>query len=126
MSSILSNGYKLPEVGDFGSSFFPDLEFNIQRLNDHSHDGNDGNRLNASSIVAQTSIISSGDFTNISPGVNRALITLPATMAVDTTSIQVRDLVTKEQVFLKIEKFSATQVYVFSNLITDYEAMFTS
>ena len=38
---VLSNGYKLPETGDFGDVWFPALEDNIQRINTHNHDGTD-------------------------------------------------------------------------------------
>lgn len=123
---ILSNGYKLPETGDFGSIWFPAIEDNIQRLNDHNHDGTNSNRLDASSITGQTSIINSGDFSLQSPGVYRALITLPSSMLVDSTNVTVREITTKEKIFLKTEKFSATQIYVFSNFVDNFEALFTT
>jgi len=39
MSITLSYGYKKPQTGDKGSSWFPDLEHDIQQLNDHTHNG---------------------------------------------------------------------------------------
>ena len=41
----LSNGYQLPEDGDRGNVFWDGLEGNIQRLNDHKHDGADSEKL---------------------------------------------------------------------------------
>lgn len=123
---ILSNGYKLPETGDFGSIWFPAIEDNIQRLNDHSHDGIDSNKLSASSITSVVTTVASGDFILQSPGLYRALITFPATMLVDSSNVTFRDLVTKEKVYLNTERFSATQVYVYTSFQDSFEALFTS
>lgn len=56
----LTYGYKLPEDGDKGSVFFPALAFDIQRLNDHDHDGQNSTKLTAQSVGAlidSTSIV---------------------------------------------------------------------
>ena len=39
MAITLSNGYIKPEDGDTGAVWFDALEDNIQRVNDHNHDG---------------------------------------------------------------------------------------
>jgi hypothetical protein len=49
---VLSYGYKKPEPGDRGSIFFPAMEENIQRMNDHSHNGIDSAPLSATSIAS--------------------------------------------------------------------------
>jgi hypothetical protein len=62
MSTTLSKGYKLPETGDRGSSFFPDLEDNIELGNSHKHDGSDGERVNIKDLVKQSQTLSNGDW----------------------------------------------------------------
>ena len=115
MSTTLSNGYKLPENGDLGSSWFPDLEFDIQRLNDHSHNGIDSNKLTASSIslITETIALDAYTYDEIS---NRykAVIAMPSGLRVDTTNINFRDAVTKEKVYLSIEKASINTFNVYS------------
>lgn len=126
MSLILSNGYRQPETGDFGSSFFPDLEFNIQRVNDHTHNGTDSNKLSSSSVQGEIVAIASGDFTLVSPGIFSQRVSLPSGMSIDNVSVQLRDTVTKERVHLKIEKFSVTEIDVFTNFVDNFEALFTA
>lgn len=46
---ILSYGYKKPVNGDTGDVFFPALEENIQKQNDHTHDG-----VNSAFIASQS------------------------------------------------------------------------
>ena len=115
MSTTLSNGYKLPENGDLGSSWFPDLAFDIQRLNDHSHNGIDSNKLTASSITLLTETLSEEAFT-LDAELNKykTLVAMPSGLRVDTTSINFRDVVTKEKVYLSIEKATVNTFTVFS------------
>lgn len=46
---VLSYGYKKPQDGDTGDVFFPAIEDNIQRVNDHTHDG-----VNSAFIASQS------------------------------------------------------------------------
>jgi hypothetical protein len=117
MSRTLSNGYKLPEKGDLGSSWFPDLEFDIQRLNDHTHNGQDSNKLTIVSISVITQILSAGDFAiPEAPNDNvwRAEVECPAGVEIDKTNISFRDVTTKEKMYLKTEKIDETNFYVYS------------
>lgn len=50
MSITLSYGYKKPTTGDKGSTFFPDLEADIQQLNDHAHNGSNSARIPSTNI----------------------------------------------------------------------------
>ena len=54
----LSHGYEKPETGDKGSVFFPALEDNIQKLNDHNHNGLNSELLTAAASAAVTQTIS--------------------------------------------------------------------
>lgn len=60
MAITLSYGYKKPQTGDKGSTFFPDLEADIQQLNDHAHNGSNSARIPSTNISAVTVAIASG------------------------------------------------------------------
>ena len=56
MSTTLSKGYKLPSAGDDSTTWMSNIEDNIQRLNDHDHDGTDsalidGSKISKSAVV---------------------------------------------------------------------------
>jgi len=111
---VLSNGYQLPEDGDLGDVWFDALEANIQRLNDHTHNGVDSEKLSTSSIEAITDTIDSGDF-NLVGSEYEVDFTLPALVQVDTSNITFRDATTRDPIYLKFEIISVTQIKVFSN-----------
>lgn len=52
MSITLSYGYKKPQTGDKGSTWFPDLEADIQQLNDHAHNGSNSARIPSTNILS--------------------------------------------------------------------------
>lgn len=120
---VLSNGYKLPETGDFGDVWFPALEDNIQRVNDHTHDGSNSNKLPATSLTGVIQTISSGSFAG-SAGVFTATITVfGGTVDVDNKHFIFRDPTTKEPLYLKYTKVSATQIEVTINEVQDVEVL---
>lgn len=121
---VLSNGYQLPEDGDLGDVWFPALEANIQRLNDHSHNGVDSEKLSATSIEAESINIASGAFSLVGSEYTTQ-ITLPALMTVDTASIEFRDATTREQVYVRFERFSVTQINIFANTPLNLIAVFS-
>ena len=123
---ILSNGYKLPEDGDFGDIWFNALEDNIQRLNDHTHDGTDSERIPATSVFGIGGSVLTGAFSVQPNGEFRALTNVPSGAEFDTTNIVFRDPTTKEQMHIRYEKFSVTQFYVFINIVQDVEILFTA
>jgi hypothetical protein len=85
MSTTLSFGYKLPQTGDKGSTFFPDLEFDITRLNGHSHNGTDSDRLTAKNFVKNIQQINSG-FSALGNGLQKTTVTAPSGYQVGTLS----------------------------------------
>lgn len=120
---ILSNGFKLPETGDFGDVWFPALEDNIQRTNDHNHDGNNSSRLQASSIDAIVQNIISANF---SPSGSEFVA--PVTLAggnvdIDKKHVIFRDPTTKEPIYLRYEKVSNIQINVFSSYVGNFEVL---
>jgi hypothetical protein len=60
MSTTLSKGYRQPENGD--RSWYGDLNFNIERLNDHQHDGVDSAQIQLRHIVKQSQVIADTDW----------------------------------------------------------------
>jgi hypothetical protein len=115
MSTTLTYGFKLPQDGDRGSTWFPDLAFDIQRLNDHSHDGQNSAPINSISIASTTQNILAASWVATSDGIYRQLITVPNGKLYDNSVIIFRNTATKSQMFLGVEKVSATTYYAYIN-----------
>lgn len=112
MSTTLSYGYLKPVTGDRGSQIFSDLEADIQRVNDHNHDGNNSTQIPATSIVGVTQTIN-GIWTSLGSGRYRQLVTAPAGISYDSYGIIFR-LSTGVQFFPSVEKVSASTFYIYA------------
>lgn len=111
----LSNGYLLPETGDRGNVFFPALESNIQRVNDHNHTGSDSEKLTPEAfegIVDTTSLIPA-NWSLHTNGLYRAAVTMPGNKLFDTTSINLR--LNNKPIYGDIEKITNNTFYVYVN-----------
>ncbi len=108
--STLSKGYKLPGNPTTGDLWFPAMMTNIQLLNDHTHDGSDGNRI-ASSVVA---VANSGWGSDLGGGSYRQIVTVPTGFTFDTCRIEVRRS-TGEMVYPEIVKINASTFYLYTN-----------
>jgi hypothetical protein len=108
---ILSNGFKLPE--DMDTNFFDYIRYNIQRLNDHSHDGDNSNNISPSAIVATTQRINSG-WIATGGGIYYQEVTIPEPHEFDDVKIFVLDYVTRQALYPTIEKtdISTYNIYV--------------
>lgn len=113
---VLSNGYKIPVDGERGPVVFPAMEFNITRLNGHTHNGTDSEALTAASVTGVTlSVLSASWVANGPTGQYRQLVTLPAGFDFDKVHLSVRtDGATGEYVAAQIERVSATQFYIYT------------
>jgi len=120
---VLSNGYKLPEDGDFGDVWFPSLEDNITRINLHNHDGSNSEKLESKNITATSDTVLNGTFV-ASGNAFRSLVTMPTGLLFDDCAIIAKDPTTKDQVYLKIEKFSVSQYYLYTNFVQDFEVYY--
>lgn len=111
---VLSYGYKKPQSGDKGAPLFSALEFDIQRLNDHNHDGSNSTILTAQSITGiQQTILAAGWATYGGPaGHYRQLVTLPAGFDFDKVQISFR--INGNYTYPTIQRQSATQYYIYS------------
>lgn len=75
---VLSYGYKQPVNGDRGSVWFPALNDNIQRLNDHSHNGVNSALLPASSIQLASVVALAASWSADGVGRYKQTLTTPA------------------------------------------------
>lgn len=89
MSITLSKGYKKPEIGD--REFYTDLEDNIDRINDHNHDGVNSQLLNIEDFVKKTSTVLAAAWgSDLGGSTYRQTITMPLPLEFDTSTIFVR------------------------------------
>jgi hypothetical protein len=122
----LSYGYKKPQTGDQGSTLFTALSDNIQRVNDHDHDGSDSALLTAASVTSVTQSIAAGSWVATSQGNYRQLVTLPGSLDYDNINIIMKNS-SGHVVFATIEKVSDTTYYVYTNDVsTGYTAVYSS
>lgn len=119
MSTTLSYGYKLPQDGDRGSTFFPDLEADIQQLNDHNHNGTNSAQLTIQAVAITTQAISSASWVAQGGGTFKQTVTLPGTLTYDAIAMQFRITSSKHIIYPTIEKVSGTtyDIYVNDNSI---------
>jgi hypothetical protein len=119
MSSTLSYGYKQPTNGDKGTSYFPDLNYNITRVNAHSHNGNDSAILKSGNVQATTQTITSGSWVSVGGGRYRQVVTMPTsptTMMFDNYYPQFKITSTGEPIQgVGVEKIGANLFYVYVN-----------
>lgn len=114
MATTLSYGYIKPSTGDSGAALFTDLESNIQRLNDHTHDGVDSAPLPAQSIIGVSQTISSASWVaSGATGHYRQAVTVPSGFDFDEVQISFR---TSAGAYIHptVEKISDTQYYVYT------------
>lgn len=110
----LSYGYQKPQTGDLGPVVFPALENNIQRLNDHNHDGSNSAQLTRTAVASSTQILSSVNWVATSNGNYRQAVTMPAGFDYDTISLEFR--LTDFSIFHPtVERISDTSFYVYIN-----------
>lgn len=107
---ILSKGYKKPSAPTFGDLWFPAMEDNIQLMNDHTHDGSDGQFLAKST----STVLAANWGADLGGGSYRQLIALPDNRQFDTSKLEVRRS-TGQVVYPTIERVSATTFYIYTN-----------
>lgn len=108
--TTLTYGYEKPDNAAVGSQHFPAMERNVQRMNDHRHDGDDG-----AQIAATTQVVDSANWGADLGGTSyRQEITMPENFEFDTSRIEVRRS-TGEMVYPTIVKTQATKFYLYTN-----------
>lgn len=121
MSSTLSHGYKKPSNGDRGSTWFSNLEDNIDLSNSHDHDGTDGEQIAAKYISKATASIASGSWSAVAgqAGTYKQTVSLPSGYLMSTVQIHFLDA-SGHPLMLSVEKVSSTSydVYINDNSLT--------
>lgn len=125
MASTLSYGYIQPANGDKGSVWFPALNTNIQKLNDHTHNGSDAAQINAGVIVSGTVSILAAGWTLVEAGKYKQTVTVPAGFTTTGYSITVRLASTNTVIYPTIDYVSGTtfDIYTCDNTLS-YTAVF--
>lgn len=114
----LSYGYKKPQTGDKGSIFFPALEDNFQRLNDHDHDGLNSKKLSSTSVASYPQTLIAADWVGVGDSLFRQLVTCPSTILVDEQNMRFQiSSGPKAGHFFhpSVEKVSSNTYYVYIN-----------
>lgn len=120
---ILSNGYKLPETGDFGDVWFPALEDNIQRTNDHNHDGTNSSKIPATSLQASVQQVVSGDFSADGDRLSTTVSLAGGAGNIDEKTVVLRDPTTKNPLYMDIEKTGLTSIKIYTPIARDVEVV---
>lgn len=107
---VLSHGYQKPQNGiDAGSVWFPAMENNIQKLNDHTH-----NLTDAAQLAVTTQSILAANWSAVAGGLYSQVITLPAGFLYDVTDLFFR-LSTGELWYPTVQRTSASTYTIFIN-----------
>lgn len=120
MADTLSYGFERPETGDKGSVFWPMLEDNITRTNDHTHNGTNSSLISAAASVAVAQSVVAAGWGSLSGGLYRQTVTLPASLTgaggtYDKYSIEIRNAANGRRLHLQTEKVTSTTFYVWCN-----------
>ena len=121
---VLSKGWKLPQTGDFGDQWFAALEFDINQMNTHTHNGIDSEKISSISFVSTITTVLAGSFVDQGNGSFKAPVAIPAGALIGTLAVTVKDPATKDQVFLKVVKTTDTTFDVYTNTVQDFEVYF--
>lgn len=107
----LSKGYFKPQNPDTGDVWFPAEEANIQRLNDHNHDGANSQFL---STVSQSILSAGWTAAPQGGGLFRQTLTVPSGMTYDTCDVWVLRS-TGERAYATMERISSTTFFLYTN-----------
>ena len=120
---VIAYGYLLPQLDDTGDVWCDAIAADIQQLANHNHDG-----VTSALIPAVTQSILSANWAAVSgkPGTYSQVITLPSSLAYDTTGIEIR-VSDGTRVLAGITKTSSNSYTVFTNDNTlTYTAVYTA
>jgi hypothetical protein len=113
--TTLTYGLKLPASGDRGATLFAALEGNINQLDAHNHNGTNSPKLPGSSITGTVVPAGAGSWIADVNGMHYQTVTLGSGYDFDKQQILVKLTSTKEYVYPKMERVSASQVKVWTN-----------
>ncbi len=109
----LSYGFKQPQNGDLSDTWFDELANNVQKLNDHTHNGVNSSKISATAVNALTQSLPNtgwGAFGDI----YSQSVTLPSAQLYDNYYVSFKTTA-GEPVFLSAVKTSSTAYTIYSN-----------
>jgi hypothetical protein len=119
---LTTNGYKVPESGDRGggaNGFFQALEYDIERVSSHNHDGNNSEFITTKAIRRQSATIASNAWTEVAPSTYKQTIDLPAGMTMQNSALQFQIPVNGSNygsiIYPSVEVVSETRFNVYVN-----------
>lgn len=115
-STVTSNGYYKPNNGDRGT-WWTDLNSNTQRLNDHTHDGNDSEPIPTSNLTKGSLSVSAASWAAVAgqAGTYRQLCTHATGYSFPTACMTFYLTSSGHQIFPSIEKVSNSTFYIYIN-----------
>lgn len=91
MSTTTPKGYHKPTTGDRGSSWFSDLEHNIDRTDTHKHDGTDSEKINVKDLVKSSqTLLSSAWGADLGGSTFKQSVAMPTGLLFDDSQIKVQ------------------------------------
>lgn len=116
MSTTTARGYRKPQTGDRG--WYSDLEWNIDRVDAHSHNGTDSVALASPSIAKTTQDVLAASWVSLGEGNFRQTLTLP--LGYNWNDSQIRFYVNGgpmdgQEVLLSVKRVSTNTFDVFVN-----------
>lgn len=116
MSTTTARGYRKPQTGDRG--WYSDLEFNIDRVDAHSHNGTDSVALPSSTITKSTQDVLAANWSSQGEGNYKQTLTLP--LGYNWNDSQIRFYVNGgpadgQEVLLSVKRVSTNTFDVFIN-----------
>lgn len=111
----LSYGFLLPNAGDKGSTLWSSLETDIQKVNDHTHDGANSAPIAANNIASTQQTIPAANWASYGgpTGHYRQLVTMSAGYTFDLKNVHFRTS-DGEYVYPKVVKVTSTTFYIYS------------
>jgi hypothetical protein len=110
---VLSYGFQQPENGDPGSVWFPALNADIQKLNDHTHDGTDSSLLNLSAFIGGSVAVLAANWVLDVPGRYKQLVVVPTGYDYDNFTPSTR-LANGDIAYPRIDRVSGTSFNIFT------------
>lgn len=116
MGVTTTYGYKKPQSPDTGETFWDDLEFDISRLDSHSHNGTDSAQLSGNNVTPVSDTIEAADWVAVSgqAGTYSQTVTVPLGVQLSKKMPNFR-LSTGEVIHPSVEILGETTYNVFIN-----------
>ena len=111
----LTYGFKKPQNGDKGQGLFDDLSYNVQKTNDHTHDGVNSPKVNISSLTKQSQLVLNSNWINPVGGVYSQVISMVGGLQFDTSTITIRETSTGKLMNLLYEKVDVSAFRLYCN-----------